>query len=236
MKTWFEFKAKADDTTEIFIFDEIDPYWGIGAKQFIDELNAVTTANIDLRINSIGGSVFDGLAMANALKRHAAKVRVTVEGLAASIASVIAIAGNSVEMGDGAFLMIHNAWTFAWGNAKELRKQADDLDKINESIVSAYVAKTGLKRDDIAAMMDAETWLSAAECVEKGFADKTVEGMKAVALAKDAAKAFRNIPAALVAKDDEPPPAPQKQPPACNHLWRMKLREKRQALIEQTTN
>lgn len=126
-------------------------------------------ATIDVYINSNGGSIFDGIAIYNVLKRHRAYKRVFIDGFACSIASVIAMAGNKIVMPKTSMMMIHNAWTVVMGNAKELRKMADDLDKINETIKNAYLSKSNLPVEEITRLMDEETYLSAEECFEYGF-------------------------------------------------------------------
>lgn len=190
-KSWFEIKASTEGA-EIFIYDEIGS-WGIRAKDFVSELKAFTGLNqITVRINSPGGSVFDGTAIYNLLKNHSATIKVKIDGLAASMASVIAMAGDSIEMPENAIMMIHNPWMFAGGDAAELRKSADVLDKIKASILSAYTSKTGLSEDELSAMMDAETWLTGAEAKKLGFADDLTPAVD-VAAAFDLSK-FKNAP------------------------------------------
>ena len=127
---------------------------------------------IHLHINSPGGSVFDGQAIYTAIKRHPADVISYVDGLAASIASVIALAGNTVVMAENALFMIHDPWGSASGTAADMRLTADILDKVKATIVNAYCAKTGKPADEVEAMMTAETWMSAQEAVDEGFADE----------------------------------------------------------------
>ncbi len=170
-KSWFRMAKKSNDLAEIEIFDEIDPFWGVGAKEFKARLDEVRDAkSIRLLLNSPGGSVFEGLAIYNILKDVRAKLDVEVVGLAASIASVVAQAGKTLVMGEGSYYMIHNPWTLMVGGASDLRSTADLLDKIKGDLVGIYATNSGLSEDEIAAMMDEETWLGAAEAVEKGFA------------------------------------------------------------------
>ena len=132
-------------------------------------------------VNSPGGDVFAGQAIYSQLKRHKATVNVHIDGLAASIASVIAMAGDTIHMPSNAMMMIHNAWSIAMGNAKDFRKTADDLDKIGLSIQETYLAKaTGLEKDKLVELLDAETWLTAQECMDLGLCD-VVEEEKAIA-------------------------------------------------------
>jgi ATP-dependent Clp protease protease subunit len=155
--------------SESWYEDEISP------KQFREALDK-HTGNITVRINSPGGDVFAGMSIMNMLKDRDGEVTIIVDGLAASIASVIAMAGDKVIMNTGSMMMIHNAWSFAVGDSQELRKLADQLDKIGESIVSVYATRTGLDADTLKSMLDAETWMTADEAVEMGFADEAVEG------------------------------------------------------------
>jgi len=188
----FKIEAMADDTTAIYIYDVIDPYWGIGAESFVKELNNVKSANISLHINSPGGDVFDARAIATAIKQHPANVTAKIDGLAASAATYIALAADKVEMAAGSFFMIHKGWTFAMGNADELRETSKLLDKVDESIVNDYVKKTGMASDEIINLMAAETWFSASEALERGFVDEITDG-KAVSNRFDLS-AYDNAP------------------------------------------
>lgn len=153
------------------LFGEIG--WEITANEFIAELDKFATgSSIELRINSVGGSVFEGLHIYNRLRMHEGEVHAVIEGLAASMASVIAMAADKVSMVDASLMMIHNPATGAWGDQKDLEKAAETLAKIKETLIDAYQHKTGIDREQIAAMMDEETWLTSAEAVEQGFADE----------------------------------------------------------------
>lgn len=172
MKKWFSVQAKADDQpVEVSIYDDIG-WWGMTAKDFEAALKPHKGKALSVSINSNGGDVFQGIAIYNMLKAHGGDVEVRVMGLAASIASVIAMAGKKIKMPENAYMMIHNPWSFAMGDSEEMRKSADVLDKISESLVTTYVARTGKSADDIKAIMAEETWLSAADAVEMGFADE----------------------------------------------------------------
>jgi ATP-dependent Clp protease protease subunit len=164
-------EATPDETT-IYLYDVIDPFWGVSAKQFVKELNAIKTPTINLRINSPGGDVFDGRAIATAIAQHPSKIVAHIDGLAASAASYVAISAKEVVMAPGTFLMIHNAWTIAFGNKDELQKVAEVLDKIDASLVDTYVAVTGASAEQVKEWMDAETWFTADEAVAEGFADR----------------------------------------------------------------
>lgn len=133
-----------------------------------------TIAKLNVYINSYGGEVAEGLAIYNALKRHKAKVVTYCDGFACSIASVIFMAGDERVMSNASLLMIHNAWTFAQGNSKELRKQADDLDVITQASVNAYMSSVNITEKELKKMLDNETWLASAEALEKGFATSVI--------------------------------------------------------------
>lgn len=179
-KTWYNIAvAEGSTEAEISIYDAIGGY-DINAKQFVDELKAVDAETIHLRINSPGGSVIDGNAIFNALKRHSARVVVHIDGLAASMASVIAMAGEEIRMADNALMMIHNPWTITMGDADDLRKDADLLDKMRDAIVTAY-SRSQYEPEELIAMMDEETWLTAQEALDGGFIDMIEDGLRAAA-------------------------------------------------------
>jgi ATP-dependent Clp protease, protease subunit len=180
-KSWYEFKNKAEDSAEISIYDEIG-MWGVSARHFASDLKALgDVKNIDVSINSPGGSLFDGLAIHNMLKRHPAKVTVIIDGIAASAASVIAMAGDEILMPENAFMMIHEASGVAVGTADDMREYADFLDKTLASLVSVYRAKTDMADDELISMIKAESWLSALDAVALGFATATIEAKKVAA-------------------------------------------------------
>lgn len=209
MKSWYSIQAKADQSAEISIYDEIG-FWGVTAKQFIGDLKAIDATAIKLAINSPGGAVFDALAIYNALRQHPANVEVTIMGVAASAASIIAMAGDTVVMPENAFMMIHNPLNMAYGNADDLREVADVLDKIGASLVGIYAKRTGLPEDEIKALLDAETWLNAEEAVLKGFADELQPQLK-VAASFDMERLPDNVRASI-APAAEPEPAPEPEP------------------------
>lgn len=188
-KFW-NFKASDKSSAELFLYGEISDstWWGdeVTPKQFKADLDALgDVSEMKIYINSGGGDVFAGQAIHSMLKRHAAKKTIYIDGLAASIASVIAMAGDKVIMPSNAMMMIHDAWTFVAGSASKLRKMADDMDKIDESIISAYVGKTGKESGEIQDMMHAETWMTARDALEMGFADEIEEEKKLAASIDD---------------------------------------------------
>jgi len=176
----FEIKAKSATKAEIIIYSAIgQSYWedSLSAKTFSDQLKALepTVNEITVRLNSPGGDVFDGIAIYNRLKQHKAKIIVYIDGLAASIASIIALAGDEIIMGEGALLMIHLPWTFAMGNRTDLENTVNRLVDVEEQLISIYAKKTKMDRGEIRAMLEAETWFDADQAIEKGFVDSKVE-------------------------------------------------------------
>jgi ATP-dependent protease ClpP protease subunit len=204
MNTWYTIRARGTGA-EVLIYDEIGAY-GVSAKGFLAELGALPDdAPIDLRLNSPGGSVFDAVAIHNALSRHAGMVTIWIDGIAASAASYIAMAGDEIVMPENAFLMIHDPSGMVIGTAADMRDMAGTLDKIAAGILRGYAARSGKPEDEIAALMAAETWLTAAEALEAGLATRMVEPVR-IAASFDIGR-FRNAPPELIeavaAPDDE---------------------------------
>ncbi|POW59841.1 peptidase S14 [Candidatus Pantoea alvi] len=173
--------ARGEAEAEIYIYDEIG-FQGVTAKQFISDLKALgEIKHITLHINSPGGCIFDGIAIFNALKSHPAGITVHVDGVAASMASVIAMAGNLVIMPANSFMMIHKPHAVARGGAAAMRDLAELLDKIEAVLIPAYTAKTGLAHEVIAGMLKEETWMDGTQCVSLGFADQLAPAVQAMA-------------------------------------------------------
>lgn len=209
-KKFWSFKALDKKTGELTLYGEIasDTWYGdeVTPKEFkadLDKLGDIDTLNI--YINSSGGDVFAGQAIHSMLKRHKANKNVYIDGLAASISSVIAMAGDTIYMPKNAMMMIHNPWTFGLGNAAEFRKLAEDLDKIRESLIVAYEERSALTRDEIIKIMDSETWLTADECFEYGFCD-VVEKEKQMAACIDKAilARYKNTPEEFLTEEPKP--------------------------------
>lgn len=176
----FRVENKSATKAEIIIYDQIGDSWfspGVTAKSFDEELKKLepTVNEITVRINSPGGDVFDGVTIYNRLKQHKAKIIVYIDGLAASIASIIALAGDEVIIGEGALYMIHLPWTFSMGNRMDLENTVNRLMDVEEQLISIYQRKTKLDRAEIRKMLEDETWLDAEQAIEKGFVDKKVE-------------------------------------------------------------
>lgn len=179
-QTWYSAAYnKATDKNEVLIYDQIGLY-GVSASQFAVELRQMDSSKrLSVKINSPGGDVFDGIAIYNQLRDYKGGVDTIVDGLAASIASVIAMAGETITMYDTAMMMIHKPWTFTLGDSDQLRKDADLLDKIQEQIKIAYSNKTALTDSELDGIINAETWLSADEAEEYGFATNVIRQEKA---------------------------------------------------------
>ena len=193
MKTspWYSIR-NAGTSAEISIYEEIG-MGGVTPAAFISELAALKSLPITVRINSLGGSVFDGLAIYNLLRDHVGGVTIRIDGVAASMASVVAMAGTRVIMSESALMMIHNPNSEVAGEASDLRNMAGVLDQVKNSLVAAYQRKTNLPPNRLAAMMDAETWMSAADALELGFID-AIEKSALVAAKFDTAR-MPNLPA-----------------------------------------
>jgi len=196
------YTMKRDKTRgEIFLYGPIGAsFWdegAVSAGQFQKDLRALgKVEQIDLRINSPGGSVFDGQAMGALLKQHAATKTVYVDGVAASAAATLAMAGDEIIIAEGAFMMIHNASGMAFGDAKEMERMAGLLRTVNDEVAKQYADRAKMKVADVLDMMDAETWMTADDAVAKGFADKVAKGQKVTNMISDST-GFKNIPGAL---------------------------------------
>lgn len=198
-RSWFEIKAQ-DDSADILIYDYIG-WGGVTAADFAKALQGVTAKQITVRLNTPGGDVFDGLAIFNSLKDHGAQIHVKVDGVAASIGSIIAMAGQTITMGESAFLMIHNPWAMTIGNAGDMRQMAETLDKIGGSLASVYSARAKVTMAEAQAWMDAETWFTAEEAKNVGLADE-IQGSAKAALSFDLS-GYAKVPKALT---DKPTP------------------------------
>ena len=179
-------------TADIYIFGDITSWeWlesDVSSYTLSKELQGLDVDVINVHINSYGGEVAEGLAIYNTLKNHKAKVNTICDGFACSIAAVVFMAGDERIMNSASLLMVHNAWTYTAGNAAELRKQADDLEVINQSTMEAFKAHVNISDDELKALLDAESWLSPQEALEKGFATS----IKAVENSENPSQSVRN--------------------------------------------
>lgn len=208
MKNWYTIRARGrgaeGSRAEVLIYDEIGAY-GVSARGFLAELGALPDGvPIDLRLNSPGGSVFDAVAIYNALQRHDGTITVWIDGVAASAASYVAMAGDEIVMPENAFLMIHDPSGLVMGTAADMRDMADTMDKIAGSMVRGYAARSGRSEEEIAVLMAAETWFDAAAALEAGLATRMAEPVR-IAASFDIAR-FCNAPPALVEAIAEPVP------------------------------
>lgn len=234
-RRFWQFRAAAEPGIgELLLYGEIaDTTWfgdEVTPKQFWDELQALgEIKELRVYINSPGGDVFAGQAIYSMLKRHPAQVHVYVDGLAASAASLVAMAGDTVIMPRNAMMMVHNPWTFVAGDSAFLRQVADELDKIRESMLAVYESRTGLERAKVIELLDAETWMTAEEAVELGFADEIEEAKQVAASVVGYGRVvvngveidlsrFRNPPKLVVTSED-------KQPESAEDDNRLKLLE-----------
>jgi len=204
--------SSSADETEILMYDQIGEgffSYGITAKDVIAALSNASQKPVHVRLNSPGGDVFEGAAIYNALKNYAPGVRVTVDALAASIAAVIAMAGKTIQMADMSMMMIHNPWVVMDGDAAQLRSMADLLDQIKGQQVDMFAEKTGQGKNDVTAMMDAETWFTAEDAVAKGFATElapSLESGKATGKFNLAMYGYKRVPEKLLAREPEQKP------------------------------
>lgn len=185
---------EASFDASIYIYDVIDPYWGVGAQAVAEAItNAQGAQTLHVYINSPGGDVFEGRAIMAALRRFDGDTIAHIDSLCASAATSIALACDRVEMSDGAMFMIHNANGWAYGDKSDMRETADLLEKIEQSIVNDYTTKTGKPAEEIIAMMDAETWMTAQEALDRGFIDAVVTGKQGTSNVWNLA-AYKNAP------------------------------------------
>lgn len=194
--------AASDDANTISIYGPIGATWdgeGVTVKRISAALRSIGQNDVTVNINSPGGDFFEGVAIYNILRQHNAKVTVNILGLAASAGSVIAMAGDEINMGEGSFLMIHNAWAVAIGNRHDFIEAAAFLDPFDLEMASLYANRTGMKQSEIVKLMDAETWIGSAKAIENGFADGLLDrdSVTEDANAKGERKALAMVEAAM---------------------------------------
>lgn len=210
-REWYRIvNAEHGEPAVVFIYDEIG-FFGVDASLFVRDLRAINASEITVHINSPGGDVFDGIAIHNALRDHPAEVTTVVDALAASIASVIAMAGDRIVMAQHSTMMIHEAFGFALGDAADMRRQADFLDRSSDTLANIYAGRAGGAASEWRALMDAETWFSDTEAVEAGLADAVAgDAADAPAAAIFDLSIFRHAPGAKHSEpeleSDDPPP------------------------------
>jgi ATP-dependent Clp protease protease subunit len=210
MKTWYSIKALDESVAEISVFDEIG-FWGVQAKDFAREVKAIAAPKIKLYINSPGGSVFDAVTMFNILATSGKAIEVHVLGVAASAASYLAMVGGKVVMPDNTFMFLHNPINAVYGNAEDMREMADVLDKIGASLTATYAKRFKGDAKALADILAAESYLTAAECLEYGLCDEVTDPVAATAKFD-----LDHVPEAVRAvafKPAAPAPAAPTQPP-----------------------
>lgn len=216
-KTPYEIKAK-DAVGEVYLYDVIGDSWeGTTGKQFAQDLKGIgDVSTLNVYINSPGGSVFDGVAIHNVLKRHKARKIVQIDGIAASIASVIAMAGDEINIASNGMMMIHDPWAVALGNAADFRKMADSLDKVRDAILTSYAERSTTPEDQLSAWMADETWFTAEEAVDAGLADTVSAEVQMAAFAGVDLSPFKHVPdelAEATAKASEKPEESEESKP-----------------------
>ena len=197
-------KDKASKAGEILIYEDVGAGWfgGVSAKSFTEALKALgDVATLDVRINSYGGDVFDGLAIYQQLVQSKARVTTHIDGIAASIASIIAMAGKEIKIAEAGWMMIHDAWGIFAGNAQALRENADRLDAVSKQLAGIYVARTNKKDEDIVNWMAQEKWFDSKEAVANGFATSVSENLRMAAHAAPPGH-FRHVPKVLAPRNE----------------------------------
>ena len=204
-RDWYRIENAAGedgDVAEVVIYDVISSWWGVSSSQILRELKAITTPKIVVRLNSPGGEIHEGWGIYNALRTHRATVEVRVDALAASSASVIAMAGDKIIMAKPSTLMIHDAWGGTVGPAEDHRKNADVLDQLSDQIAGVYADRAGGSVREWRDRMLEETWYTEAEAVAAGLADEIAGPPSAVAENRFDLSLFRHPPAALRREPD----------------------------------
>ncbi|MDR1658885.1 MAG: Clp protease ClpP [Desulfovibrio sp.] len=190
--------SKGKSEADVYIYDVIGDHWGTGvlAKDFVKEVSNLKVDTLNVHINSPGGNAFDGIAIYNTLIQYKGNVVVFIEGLAASAASLVAMAGNEINMAENAFIMIHEVWSFVCGNANDLRKEADRLDMLSEKYAEVYTKRSNGKKSasEFFDMMKEETWMDAVEATNAGIVDNITDSIKAAAKFDLSRYNYKNIP------------------------------------------
>tara|TARA_R100000951_G_C2648050_1_gene183309 strand:+ start:1200 stop:2216 length:1017 start_codon:yes stop_codon:yes gene_type:complete len=180
-QSWYSINAKqTDGFVDVYLYDEVGSY-GVSAKDFVNDIKLLKGKDIYLHVNCVGGEVFDGMAIYNTLKKYKGKVIAYIEGIAASMGSIIPLAADEIIMSENSLYMIHNAWGGAMGEASDMRKTAALLDKLSSEIANIYSKKTGYPVSEIKDMMDEETWFNSEEALQYGFIDRVSDAVMVAA-------------------------------------------------------
>ena len=227
MKKYYQLLAENREAS-IYIYGDITSWeWSesdVSSYTLSKEIEGLDVDIINVYINSYGGEVAEGLAIYNALRRHAAKVKTYCDGFACSAASVVFMAGNERIMSNSSLLFIHNAWSYAAGNANQLRKQAEDLDVITQTSINAYLDEVNISEEELKKMLDAETWILPKDALDMGFATSIINDSTSKSASQSAKKALVQLIVGAQQKkpvttaDPEPEPEPALQPPKNNKL------------------
>jgi len=186
-----------NESAEIWLYEDIGSSWfgGVTAKDFAEEMKAIKNAKqITVYINSPGGDVFDGISIYNQIRRHPAEVTVEIDGVAASIASLIAMSGDRIIMAENATMMIHKPWGGSFGTADEMRKYADTLDMVEDQIADTYTKRTGTAKEVVAQLMADETWMKSDQALQYGFIDEISEPKQMAAYVNLKKYNYKNLP------------------------------------------
>ena len=206
MGAGYQVRAKAADAAEILIYEDIGESFlmgGVSAKQFAADLKSLgKVRTIDLRMNSNGGDVFDGMAIYQQLVQHPATITTHIDGLAASISSVIAMAGSKIRIAESGFLMIHEAWGMGVGGSDDLRALANLLEVTTATMGDVYAARTRNSSAKIKGWMEAETWFTGKDAVANGFADEIAENMRVAAHVDPERYKYRHVPGVLAGRPE----------------------------------
>jgi ATP-dependent Clp endopeptidase proteolytic subunit ClpP len=180
-QSWYSINAKkTEQYADVYLYDEVGSY-GVSAKEFVNDIKLLKGKDIYLHVNCVGGEVFDGMAIYNTLKKYKGKVVAYIEGIAASMGSIIPLAADEIIMSENSLYMIHNAWGGAMGEASDMRKTANLLDKLSAEIANIYSKKTGLPISQLEEMMDEETWFNSEEALQYGFIDRVSDAVMVAA-------------------------------------------------------
>lgn len=234
---WYSITNKGGKKGRIDLYDDIGMWFGKTAKDFNKDLKSLgDVTDIDLHLNSNGGSVFDGFAIFEMLRSHAANVTVYVDGIAASIASVIAMAGNKIIMAENAFMMMHNSHGIVIGESRDMEHMADLLNKINDKIIATYMKRSKIEEAELRALVNDELWLTSDEALEMGFADEISGAIEAAAFSGKNFKAFAKVPAGLATLAGIAARGEESKPPQIAAEGNDEMTpEEIQALVEQAT-
>ena len=217
----------AGKSAEILIYEQIGQDLfddGVGAKEFAEKLNALKVDDITVRINSPGGLVFEGVAIYNSLLKHPAQIHVEIDGIALSAASMVAMAGDTITIAENGIMMIHDPWSMVVGTVRDFQKEIEALDRVKSGLVTAYQRKMTVPQEEIEAMMERETWFTAAEAVAAGLADGMTAPNKVAAMFDLKRYGYKNNPLTKIVMLNNNPDMADREPTVPVSV--LKLKEK----------